>query len=53
MNATRRPSPSEIAAAAAGARVALEALLQLLGWPHELALSRGIDRLVQLEEDGQ
>jgi hypothetical protein len=53
MNATRRPSPSEIAAAAAGARAALETLLQLLGWPHELSLSRAIDRLVQLEEDGQ
>ncbi len=49
MNATRRPSPSEIAAA----RAALEAVLQLLGWPHELALSRAIDRLVQLEEAGQ
>jgi hypothetical protein len=53
VNATRRPSPSEIAAAAAGARAALEAVLQLLGWPHEVALSRTIDHLVQLEEAGQ
>ena len=46
-------APSEIVAAAAGARAALGAPLQLLGWPHELAPSRAIDRLVQLGEDGQ
>ncbi len=35
-----------------GARAALEALLDALGWPVEPALSRAVDRLLQLEEAG-
>lgn len=39
-----------IAQAAREARCAIEDLLVLLGWGEEPALSRAIDRLIQLEE---
>ena len=32
-------------------RKAIEELLDALGWPPDQALSRAIDRLIQLEED--
>jgi hypothetical protein len=39
-----------VAAAAKKVRAAIEELLDLLGWGEESALSRAMDRLVELEE---
>jgi len=46
-------SDPDVAAAAKRARGAIEDLLELLGWGEEPALSRAIDRLIQLEEGKQ
>jgi hypothetical protein len=46
-------SDSVLAAAAKKARGAIEDLLDALGWSEEVALSRAIDRLIQLEESSR
>jgi hypothetical protein len=50
-----QPTRQQIAARAQHTRGAVELLLDCLGtpWPAEPALSAAIDRLVQLEEEGQ
>jgi hypothetical protein len=46
----RRVRDPDLTAAAKKARAELEAVLDLLEWPEEPAISRCLDRLVQLEE---
>ena len=43
-------APRQVAAQARIARGALEMVLDLLGWSEEPAISRCLDRLIQLEE---
>lgn len=45
-----RVNDPDVAAAARKALAAIEELLDLLGWGEEPALSRAMDRLVQLKE---
>ena len=45
-----QPAPRKVAAKARIARGALELMLDLLGWSEEPAISRCLDRVIQLEE---
>jgi hypothetical protein len=47
-----QPTRQQIAAQAQHTKGALELLLDRLGWPSDPALSRAIDRLTLLIEDG-
>ena len=44
------PGPRQVAVQARIARGALELVLDLLGWSEEPAISRCLDRLIQIEE---